>query len=106
MYLARVRVKSYKSFADSGDILFKPGINVIIGPNNAGKTALLEAVNRQPLSNPHKRMDTKSGQGPSPSTVDFTLAISKEELRETPFRTMTVPAPTNGRTDEVRMFLN
>jgi recombinational DNA repair ATPase RecF len=96
MYLSRIRIKSYKSFSDSGDIFFKPGINVIIGPNNSGKTALLEAINLRSILNPHKRADNRDNQ--QPSTIDFSLTINKEELRHSPFTTMTVPTPSNGRT--------
>jgi predicted ATP-dependent endonuclease of OLD family len=36
MYIARIRVQNYRCFQDS-TIEFQPGLNVIIGENNAGK---------------------------------------------------------------------
>jgi hypothetical protein len=44
MWIKRGRVRSYKSFLDSNDIELRPGFNVIVGQNNAGKTALAEAL--------------------------------------------------------------
>jgi predicted ATPase len=44
MYLSKFRILNYKSFRDSGVLEFKPGINIIVGTNNSGKTALLEAL--------------------------------------------------------------
>ena len=37
---------------------FKPGINIIVGPNNSGKTALLEALSLKFQNNIHKSMTT------------------------------------------------
>jgi predicted ATP-dependent endonuclease of OLD family len=55
MYLSKFRVQNYKSFSNSGEIEFKPGINIIVGQNNSGKTALLEAlVIGNVESKPHK----------------------------------------------------
>ena len=41
--LRRLRVENYSSFKDTGWIEFQPGMNLIIGQNNAGKSALLRA---------------------------------------------------------------
>jgi predicted ATP-dependent endonuclease of OLD family len=54
MYLSKIRVKNYKSFRDSGDLEFKPGINLIVGQNNSGKTALLESLSLRFYSVEHK----------------------------------------------------
>jgi AAA15 family ATPase/GTPase len=44
MYISRFQLLNYKSFRDSGVLEFQPGINIIVGANNSGKTALLEAL--------------------------------------------------------------
>lgn len=44
MRLVSFRLKNYKSYIDSGEILFKPSINVLVGQNNAGKSAFLESI--------------------------------------------------------------
>ncbi|HMO16345.1 MAG TPA: AAA family ATPase [Pirellulaceae bacterium] len=43
MYIARIRIQNYRCFRDS-IVEFQPGLNVIIGENNAGKTTLLKAI--------------------------------------------------------------
>ena len=55
MYISKFRVENYKSFSDSGEIEFKSGINIIVGQNNSGKTALLEV-----LSNKYEQITHKS----------------------------------------------
>jgi AAA15 family ATPase/GTPase len=44
MYLSKFQLFNYKSFLDSGLLDFTPVINIIVGQNNSGKTALLEAL--------------------------------------------------------------
>lgn len=43
MYISKINIKGYRNFKDS-EIFFRDGINVIIGPNNAGKSNLLRAL--------------------------------------------------------------
>src|SRR5207245_11714253 len=46
MFLQRVRVTKYRSIRDSGWFEVEKGKTILIGPNEAGKTALLEAIQR------------------------------------------------------------
>ena len=41
---AKVHIKNYRAFKDF-DLEFSPGINIIVGNNDAGKSTLLEAIN-------------------------------------------------------------
>ena len=43
MYIAKIRMINFRCFKDTA-IDFQPGLNVIIGENNAGKTTLLKAL--------------------------------------------------------------
>lgn len=43
MYISKIHIKGYRNFKDN-IIEFHEGINVIIGPNNAGKSNLLRAL--------------------------------------------------------------
>ncbi len=43
MFLSKIRIQNYRCF-DDVSVEFNPGVNVIIGENNAGKTALLKAL--------------------------------------------------------------
>jgi predicted ATPase len=46
MFLKKVRVTKYRSIRDSGWFDVERGKTILIGPNEAGKTALLEAIQR------------------------------------------------------------
>src|SRR5207302_11428724 len=46
MFLQRVRVTKYRSIRDSGWFDVEKGKTILIGPNEARKTALLEAIQR------------------------------------------------------------
>lgn len=53
MYIKSLRIKNYKSFRDSGVIELAQGFNVIVGENNTGKTALVQAMSTRFVSTPH-----------------------------------------------------
>jgi predicted ATPase len=76
MYLSKFRLLNYKSFQDSEVLEFKPGINIIVGPNNSGKTALLEALSLKFQNNIHKSITTF----PSPSDVINTYSMYQLSL--------------------------
>ena len=44
MYLKRMELKGFKSFADHTEILLQPGINIIVGPNGCGKSNVIDAI--------------------------------------------------------------
>jgi predicted ATPase len=58
--LKSLQVKNYKGFKDSGIVEFSPGFNVIVGQNNSGKTALIEAVKLHRAGNQPYREKGKS----------------------------------------------
>lgn len=43
MYISEIQIINYRNYLDE-KITFKPGINIIIGANNAGKTNLIKAL--------------------------------------------------------------
>jgi predicted ATPase len=46
MRLTKARVKNYRSIRDTGLFDIEPGKTILVGPNEAGKSALLEALQR------------------------------------------------------------
>lgn len=44
MYLRKIDIKGFKSFADHTIIDFQPGINIIVGPNGCGKSNVVDAI--------------------------------------------------------------
>jgi chromosome segregation protein len=44
MFLKRLNVKGFKSFADRTTLEFEPGVAVVVGPNGSGKSNVVDAV--------------------------------------------------------------
>ncbi|MFL5753695.1 MAG: AAA family ATPase [Bacteroidia bacterium] len=83
MYYSKFRVRNYKSYFDSGEITFGPGINIITGQNNAGKTSLLQALFLQFSNNPHKSTQTLStslSKNEEKSAIECDINISNEDF--------------------------
>ncbi|MEG4445241.1 AAA family ATPase [Microcoleus sp. AT9_B5] len=83
MYISRLQLLNYKSFRDSGVLEFQPGINIIVGANNSGKTALLEALSLSFETSPHRTIETFPQPNSTPnreSTAKLTLIFTKAEI--------------------------
>ncbi len=84
MFIKKLQAFNYKSYLDSSLMEFTPGINIIIGRNNAGKTSLLELLTLKFENQPHKSLKTlptKSSLIKEESKIQFSLSIEKQELR-------------------------
>lgn len=57
MYLKRINVKNYSAFKETGWIDFEPGINLIVGQNNSGKSALLRVFEAGLSDDRHRNAD-------------------------------------------------
>src|ERR671935_2679212 len=44
MYLKRLEIFGFKTFAEKTEILFTPGVTAVIGPNGSGKSNVGDAV--------------------------------------------------------------
>lgn len=82
MKLNKLRILNYKSYANSGEINLGAGINVIVGQNSSGKTALLESINAGVLENKPHRFKANGVPGiPIPnSQVDLEISLTGAEL--------------------------
>lgn len=43
MYLAQLRISNFRKL-QKVDLSFQPGLNVLVGSNNVGKTAVVDAL--------------------------------------------------------------
>ncbi len=85
MKILSIRVNNYKCFNDSGEIMIPSSFTIITGKNNAGKTALTQALSLTIEDKPHRSFDT----APTPSTpskgsssVKLKIEISVSEFYE------------------------
>jgi AAA15 family ATPase/GTPase len=84
MYISKFQLFHYKSFLDSGTLEFKPGINLITGQNNSGKTALLQGLKLELINVPHrstKTLPTPSTNNTQISSANVSLLLEKDELK-------------------------
>ena len=44
MYLKRLEILGFKSFADKIKLEFRPGITAVVGPNGSGKSNISDAL--------------------------------------------------------------
>ncbi len=44
MHLSSINIKGFKSFAERTNLVFSPGVSVIVGPNGCGKSNVTDAV--------------------------------------------------------------
>lgn len=78
-------VANYKSFHRPTEISFAPGFNILVGRNNAGKTALLEALSLRFANKPHRSLASAprpSDALPPASEVSTTFSVPGRELTE------------------------
>ncbi|MEA5601752.1 AAA family ATPase [Nostoc sp. UHCC 0252] len=85
MFIKKLQVFNYKSYLDSGLMEFSPGINIIVGRNNAGKTSLLEVLSLNFDNYPHQSIKTLPKKvsilKENKSRVEIIWQIQTEEVR-------------------------
>jgi hypothetical protein len=85
VYITSAKIRSYKNFLETQTFHLSPGFNVIVGQNNAGKTALIEALSLGFENVPHRSLATVPNRmvsPPGPSAVEMQILFDKKELLE------------------------
>lgn|SRR3989442_1243338 len=85
MHISGFRIENHKSFRATDIVDLTPGFNVIVGQNNVGKTALVEALSLSAGQKAHrslKALPTAATPLQGNSLVDVSFAISRSELIE------------------------
>ncbi|HXQ33030.1 MAG TPA: AAA family ATPase, partial [Anaerolineales bacterium] len=83
MYFSDIQISNYKSYRKSTQLELLTGINIVVGKNNVGKTALLDVLSLQFQANPHRSRETAPNPSilPGPSScVTLTFTITRREL--------------------------
>ncbi|MDP9363510.1 MAG: hypothetical protein M3Q10_04650 [Chloroflexota bacterium] len=78
-------IASYKSIGALAVSGFSSGFNVLVGQNNAGKTAFLEALSTRFENKPHRTLATHPGpfdSSVSESRLDLQLGLEAQEFRD------------------------
>lgn len=65
MYLAELTIKNFRKLRDA-KLKFQPGLNVLVGPNNVGKSAVVDALRTLLAGHdePYPRLDTSDRHRP------------------------------------------
>jgi AAA15 family ATPase/GTPase len=83
VYIKSAKINNYKGFKDSGWFSLSPNVSVIVGKNNSGKTAILEALSLQYSASPHRSPEIPQKHTlPEKSEINLTISILGKELRE------------------------
>jgi energy-coupling factor transporter ATP-binding protein EcfA2 len=98
MEVGYIRIRGYQSFSDSNNIAFDFGINLVIGANNVGKSAILRALSQNISEYPHRCPQYfESYQLPKP-TIELFLRFSGSDFIEEIQRRgdgVRIPVPTS-----------
>jgi hypothetical protein len=81
--IKEVCIENYKSFDGTGPVKLGAGFNVVVGQNNSGKTAFLEALCPRLIgNNPHRRIECGVPNVPkSLSTFTYKISLPGQDLR-------------------------
>ncbi|WP_181176407.1 ATP-binding protein [Mesorhizobium sp. B2-3-5] len=81
MKVNQLRLVGFSSFADSGWIRFSDGINIIVGQNNSGKSALLVSLRQALEDNRHRGEDRFLSESLQPPVQEIDLEVPGAQYR-------------------------
>ncbi|MGO4112939.1 hypothetical protein ELI54_01070 [Rhizobium ruizarguesonis] len=79
MQIFKFRIRNVSSFEDSGEIKLGLGLNFFVGQNNAGKSALINSLDRMP-DNPHRDANSLKSQRLARPTQSVFVRFKTEQL--------------------------
>jgi hypothetical protein len=85
MRLHSFAIENYKCYTGHAPLKLEPGFNVVVGRNNSGKTALLEALALTFSGHPHRSLQAlprSTRPLPPRSEASFSVIISTVELED------------------------
>lgn len=112
MHISSVQITSFKSYRESNTLELSTGFNIVTGQNNAGKTALLEALRGSIENKPHRSQATVPRPGSPPSAspaITLAVVLKQEELADSAFDHISICIPTHSQTQHeagTRVILN
>jgi len=82
MKLQKIKLTNFRRFLDE-EIILNPGLNVFVGPNNSGKSTILEAIGLN-LSYPSMLGEVQLNKSVDTGTcvAEITLTLDQEEWRK------------------------
>lgn len=102
MFFTELNITNYKGFQETGPIPLNQGFNIVVGRNNSGKTAFLEALSLTFNANPYRGPEIpRDYPVPDDSKVKFKFQISGRDMRSALLRTNSfhLPVPQNHASD-------
>jgi AAA15 family ATPase/GTPase len=80
MRLRRICIHNFASFGDTGWIDFSPKINLIVGQNNSGKSALLRTLDKTLSDDRHRNLQHYEAIRLPLPLVEYEFDVSGSEL--------------------------
>ncbi len=80
MYISSAQIENYKSFRKSPTLQLTPGLNLITGANNVGKTALLECLSLRFSSTPNRSIETITLPPNETLSIAVSFVLNKADL--------------------------
>lgn len=82
MWVSNFRAIGLAGFKDSGEIELGQGLNIFVGQNNAGKSALLSSLGHSMAGSPHRdEVEYRTARLPAPEMF-LQLNFSNEEIKD------------------------
>lgn len=82
MKISRIQIMGFQCFEDSGPICFSHGINLVVGQNNSGKSAVLRALNYNLSDDGHRNPESYETHLVQHPRIYVDLSVSGHEFTD------------------------